>query len=56
MIIASFAGLGGFHEHEGDLLALEKKIDVHDVPPIGSESTTSLIHKLLGSFQVMASL
>jgi hypothetical protein len=56
MIIASFEGLGGFDEHKGDLLALEKKIDVHDVTPKGSESARSLSHKLLRSFQVMTSV
>jgi len=56
MIIASFESFGGFAEHKGDLLALEKKIDVHDVTPTGSESAMSLSHKLLKSFQVMASV
>jgi hypothetical protein len=42
MIIASFESFGGFAEHKGDLLALKKKIDVHDVTPMGCKTAMSL--------------
>jgi hypothetical protein len=52
-------GLGPFgvrRPHDGDLLATEKIIYVHDDTPDGSESAMSLSHKMLGKIPVILGL